>query len=304
MAVDWDQRKSELSSLIVDQRKHTHRGPELGEVVQIGAVTFFPAREWQGLRYHERRYVEVKAAAMESNTAILLGRSAARVHGMWVVAATEEKIEITSWSGSAPPSRLRSGRFVYRYTALRDDEVSEVDGCRVTRGVRTFVDIARFHGFEEGVVAVDSLLRQGFTTGMVAAELEKMGRLKKIKVARECLRHANALSESAYESYARALLIAAQISGIEVQVEIRGYRVDILIDGWLVIEIDGNVKYDGPDAERVRQAEFLRQKRVGNEGYYFLRYAPEYIRRNPRSFVDEVKNTLETLGDVYARLRS
>lgn len=304
MAVDWEQRKSELSSLIVDQRKHTHRGPKLGDVVQVGAVTFFPAREWQGLRYHERRYVEVKAAAMESNAAVLLGRSAARIHGMWVVATTEEKIEITSQSGSAPPSRLRSGRFVYRYTALREDEVSLVDGCRVTRGIRTFADIARFHGFEEGLVAVDSLLRRGFTTEMVAAELGTLGRLRNIKTVRECLRHATALSDSPYESYARALLIAAGILGIEVQVEIRGYRVDLLIDGWLVIEIDGNVKYDGPDAERVRQAEFLRQKRVGNEGFYFLRYAPEYIRRNPRLFVDEVKSTLETLGDVYARLHS
>ncbi|WP_442891877.1 DUF559 domain-containing protein [Corynebacterium sp. Marseille-Q4381] len=90
----------------------------------------------------------------------------------------------------------------------------------------------------------------------------------------------------------RALLIAAGILGTEAQVEVRGYRVDLLIDGWLVIEIDGNVKYKDPDAERVRQAEFLRQKRLSNEGYYFLRYTPEDIRRSPRSFVDEVKSTL------------
>ncbi|QYH19218.1 DUF559 domain-containing protein [Corynebacterium aquatimens] len=84
------------------------------------------------------------------------------------------------------------------------------------------------------------------------------------------------------------------------QFQIQGYFADILIDDWLIIEIDGDVKYDGPDAEEVRQREFNRQKRITNMGYVILRFSPDFIRNNPDRFIAEVREALAARGKVVA----
>ena len=290
----WDERKEELRRGIVDKRVLSHkqldklRGPH--RVLDTSIV--YPEKSWRELKFHERQWLRVEAAAMMSREAVLVGRSAARMHGIWVISTTEEPVELCLPSRGSSPTRRNLEGLLFRRMVLRSNEISLRDGHRVTNGFRTFADIARHHGFVEGLVAADYLRRSGFTLELLEREAGQLGRLKGVAVVRECIRHCVPDSGSPYESFARALLIQAGIGPLFTQYEVAGRFADLCIDGWLLIEIDGNVKYQGPNAERARQEEFERQKMIANRGYVFLRYSPDFLRRHPEKFVREVLATI------------
>lgn len=279
---------------LIDTRyvPHTSAADLRAQCYVLDPGIWYPRAVWDQLKRYERQWLLVYSAALTSRGATIVGRSAARMHGMWVVALTDEKVELSLRSRSYSPARQASGRYQFRYSRLRDDETvtpATCHPCPVTTPIRTFFDIARYHGFAEGLIAADWLLASGVHRGEIDRALEGLGRLKGIAVVRACLKHATHQSQSPFESLARALLILAGIDDIQVQVRIRGYYADIVIDGWLIIEIDGAVKYQGPNAEAVRQAEFNRQKDIANQGYEFLRYAPEFLLKHPERFVAEVE---------------
>ena len=209
----WEERKEELRRGIVDKRVLSHkeldklRGPY--RVLDTSIV--YAETGWKALRFHERQWLRVEAAAMMSREAVLVGRSAARMHGIWVISTTKEPVELCLLSrGSSPTRRNREG-ILFRRMVLRKSEISLRDGHRVTNGFRTFADIARHYGFVEGLVAADYLRRSGFTLELLEREASQLGRLKGVAVVRECIRHSVADSGSPYESFARALLIRAGI---------------------------------------------------------------------------------------------
>ena len=143
----------------------------------------------------------------------------------------------------------------------------------------------------------DERLRfRGLEADQLRREVAGMGRLKGIATVRRCVEHSAPVVDSGSESLARGLLVAEGIGPLTPQYSIGNYRVDLLVDGWLIIEIDGAFKYRGPDAEAVRQREFNRQKKITNQGYMFLRYSPEFVRRNPHRFIAEVRETLASRG--------
>lgn len=281
-----------LQEAVVNTRTADGLRAAPSHVVTLGDQLVFPRASFERLKPHERRLLEALAAGWSSRTGILVGRSAARVCGMWVVALGEETVEVALPSRSASPSRLALPTFQYRYSPIPAQHIAEVKGIRVTVLVRTFADIARYHGFLEGLIAVDWLRFRGIDISTIREGLRPMGRFKGVAVVRRCIEHSVATSDSPHESLARGLLIDAHVERIEAQASIDGYRVDLLIDGWLIVEIDGDVKYSGSDAERIRQREFKRQKAIANRGYVFLRYAPSDLLRNPAGFVEEVTWTL------------
>ncbi|WP_342319097.1 endonuclease domain-containing protein [Corynebacterium mayonis] len=266
--------------------------PHAPEHLPMGDHLAFPRSVWEELARHEQQLVRVVAAGLSSRGAVLVGRSAARLHGMWLIGAPDNKVELSLPSRGISPSRRQSGKFVFRHFTLPTWQVIEISGIRATSAIRAFVDIARCHGFVEGLVAIDWLRFQGVERESIAREIKSMGRFKGIAVVRRCFEMSIATSESPYESYARGLLIEASIAGIKAQVKIEGYRVDLLIDDWLVVEIDGGIKYRSADAEKVRQKEYERQKQIANQGYVFLRYSPAQLLSDPEAFVREVRSAL------------
>lgn len=297
----WEDRKTELRAGLVNSRALGCGGIAGEEFEEIEALVWYPSDMWAELAYHERQWLRVEAAAIASTGAVLTGRSAARKLGMWVVAVGEEKIEVTLPSRSVAQSRAKTGNYKFRFSRLHFSQQLIYEGHPVTTPIRTFIDIARYHGFAEGLVAADYLLRRGIDPEAIRGEIKKMGRAKGIAVARRCLAHAIPNSDSPYETLARGLLIEAGIGPIQPQHSIDQYYVDLLIDGWLIIEIDGDLKYLGPAAEKVRQAEFNRQKRIGNQGYVFLRFTPRFIRDHPKKFIAEVRQALAARGIIAER---
>lgn len=290
-------RYDEIAAQIVDLRTLPHSEAQTvrGAWVKLDPALLYPKEAWIALKLHEQRWLMSLAAGMTSRNAVLCGRSAARLHHMWVIGPEDEPLELALPTRGTSAGRVSRG-YVYRRSGMRPDEITEASGCKVTTPFRTFADIARYHGFVEGLIAADYLMQSGYTESQMKTQLFALGRVKGIATVRRCVEHAVGDSQSAYESFARALLIDAAVGTIQTQAPIRGYFADLLIDGWLVIEIDGAVKYSGPDAERVRQREFERQKVIGNLGYVFLRFTPEQIRRDPQGCVDQVRAALAARG--------
>ena len=307
----WEERKGELRAELVDKRKLTHGTFPDGEFVELEPAVWFPAATWGELKYHERQWLRVEAAAMVSNAAVLVGRSAARKLGMWVISSGEEPVEVALPSRSVSQSRAQSGRYAFRFSKLRRDEQLVYEGHCLTTPIRTFIDIARYHGFIEGLIAADYLLRRGIERNAIEKEIRKMGRAKGIGEARKCLEHAIPNSDSAYESLARGLLIEAGIGPVVAQAQIERlslihiserYFADLLVQGWLIIEIDGEIKYERDDAGEVWKKEFNRQKRIGNKGYVILRFESRLLREQPHVFIAEVRAALAGTEVLAARM--
>ncbi|MHC2850654.1 very-short-patch-repair endonuclease [Corynebacterium mucifaciens] len=295
----WEERKEELRAELVDKRRLAHDTFPDGEFVELEPTVWFPAATWGELSYHERQWLRVEAAAMVSNAAVLVGRSAARKLGMWVISRGEEPVEVALPSSQ---SRAQSGCYAFRFSKLRRDEQLIYEGHCITTPTRAFIDIARYHGFIEGLIAADYLLRRGIERDAIEKEIRKMGRAKGIGVARKCLEHAIPNSDSAYESLARGLLIEAGIGPVVAQARIERYYADLLVQGWLIIEIDGQIKYERDDAGEVWKKEFSRQKRIGNKGYVILRFESKLLREQPHVFIAEVRAALAGTEVLAARM--
>ncbi|QYH19217.1 hypothetical protein JKI95_08345 [Corynebacterium aquatimens] len=145
-------RESEILSHLINLRRLTHE--QAGQLTEayhdLHPHLIYPQRLWDSLPFHEKRWLEGRSIAMTSRRAILVGRSAARETGMWVISLSDEPIELVLRSGGTAPRRVKRGGVVYRRMKLRDDEITARDECPVTTYFRTFADIARYHGFLEG----------------------------------------------------------------------------------------------------------------------------------------------------------
>ncbi|MCT1413905.1 hypothetical protein EKI51_02045 [Corynebacterium sanguinis] len=288
---DW---RSPLAESLVDLRSLPLDDPlrnlEKSGLVRVAGQIAMPIDLFAGLAFHEQRFVEALARGRNAYQAVLTGRSAARVLGMWVVSLSPEPVELALPSGEVPPTYRRDRSVACRRRCV--DTWVDVYGVRTTPPIRTFIDIARDHGFAEGLIAADWLLANGFERDDLYRELAAAGPMRHVRVVRRCIALATAQSESPYESLARAVLIEAGVQGIELQVWAGGFRMDMLIGGWLAIEIDGDVKYSDDPGLTIRQ-EYERQKSLGNMGFVFLRYSPRHLRERPGDFVQQVLFRLE-----------
>lgn len=118
--------------------------------------------------------------------------------------------------------------------------------------------VAESSGFVAGVVALDAALHSHQATLSEARDwLTVLARRPGKTTMRSAVAAANALSESVLESQTRLVLIALGYQP-RLQVTLRtsdgGFvaRVDMLIDDLgVVVEVDGRVKYHGPNSTEV-----------------------------------------------------
>ena len=133
--------------------------------------------------------------------------------------------------------------------ALAPDEVTEVEGIRVTTVERTAVDVACSTpmGFAGALTIFDAALRAGADRGVMSRMLD--GVRRGVAQARRALRYADAAAESPGESWSRAQMIEAGLPRARLQHEFVDddgtviARTDFDWQGLLVGEFDGAVKY-------------------------------------------------------------
>lgn len=100
---------------------------------------------------------------------------------------------------------------------------------------------------------------------------------------------ADGLSESVPEISARLLFEAEGLS-FERQVFIAGVgRVDILVDGWLIVEVNGYKFHSSRDAWR---RDMGRLNAAQARGFLVLSFAPEQIWNSPDDVIAQVRGVL------------
>ena len=172
-------------------------------------------------------------------------------------------------------------------THRRDLAPHERNGL-VTSLLRTVLDCARCLPFPEAVVVADAALRAGLlvadlTTAAAATQGRGSGRVRQVATA------ADPSAESPIETLARLLFVAAGLS-FRTQVPIPGIgRVDFLLEGFLVVEVDGF-------AYHADRASYRNDRRRTNAltaaGYVVLRFSYEDLVHHPDRVLAAIRAVL------------
>ena len=303
-------RKQELANKLMDRKREhdslTYRKRPVA-FHKVSTRFFVSVTEWKQLRYHEKRWLSAYAVGCTVPKAVLSGRSAARLLGIWVIATTPEPVELVAQRGKAPSRKQWPPGVVYRDRSPGNTAPRSFDRLRTTDPLTTVFEIALRHGFAEGLVAMDWLLREGVPRHRVEEAAARLGPVRGISALRHVIAHAVDNSLSPYESYARALLLQAGIGDWQVNARIAVppnlYMADLL-RGRLIVEIDGAQKYDGttfaPTDAAIRE-EREREKHLQNAGYVVVRVSPEQLLADAHAFLTTVTrmlNLTETYGSV------
>lgn len=200
------------------------------------------------------------AAALTHTDQVIAARSSAILRGLPTFAVPERpeltaRVKGTRVGNHGPAHSFAAG--------VTDAEVTEWFGAPVLTVVRTLVDLAR-HDRWDAIMAADLALRDGLVTrGEIDSALAMATGWPGIRQAREVLALADPKAESPAESLIRLRLHDDGFPRPELQVPAGGYWLDMVLDGWLVLEVDGLKKYTGPDALRQEKLRETRLRRLG-----------------------------------------
>lgn len=191
----------------------------------------------------ERWLLKDRAAAMTSERpATFTHDSAARLLQIDTLEPPTQGTHLTFYG----PTGSRTNAGVTRHRDLLPLCVELVDDLVASSYARTAVDLARWHGYRHGLVAVDSVRRIGVPVADLEAELARMPHHPYIARARAAVHDSDDGAESVLESLGRELVASLGIGPIETQfaVCIDGGRVvwcDIRV-GCHVFECHGKLK--------------------------------------------------------------
>ncbi|KQQ93938.1 hypothetical protein ASF62_07115 [Leifsonia sp. Leaf325] len=211
---------------------------------------------------------------------VLGGESALRSMGVWVSHDTGLCVA-TPHSASRLPA---VGENEYRVQSRRRPQVNGGRLWRVS-AIDALEQLLR-HEPEphHGIASVDSAVRHGFLPAHRVDELfERLPRR-----LRRHRRDVNGLADSGVETVLR-LGALARGWRVEVQVHVSGVgRVDLVIDGWLVIEVDGYRWHSSAQQvaqDHRRDAECIRQ------GMRYHRFGYDQV-------MDELDGSLDVIGEL------
>ncbi len=173
--------------------------------------------------------------------------SGALVHGLPFLDPRDGLVHISKYG--APRARVRDG-VKHHQSRFAWEAVTWVDGLPVLGLARTALDIAREHGFEAGVCAIDAARQRGATLAELWHEREAMWHWPLVTVADAAIEFSNPGAESIGESLSRVLVGEIGLGPVQTQFELRdatGWaRCDMRV-GRHVFEFDGLVKLQPPE---------------------------------------------------------
>lgn len=83
----------------------SRQAAEAQDCRQLSATKFIATTDWDALESHEQEYLRCYSVSAAAYKAVLVGRSAARIHGMWVIPNREELVELAQRNGNPPPKK-------------------------------------------------------------------------------------------------------------------------------------------------------------------------------------------------------
>lgn len=258
------------------------------EVVRPARSVYARRSCWESLSTRDRAQFTLRALQKLHPDWVFCFGSAALAYDLPASFASTRQVHVATTRAR----RARATRGVRFHVMPDDEDVCVVEGIRVTSFERTLLDCMRTAGFKRALALADAALRSGRAARgrLEASFLEKGSRQTGVRHAARALRYADARSESAGESVARAAMIEQGFALPDLQVsfkrpldEGRTYRVDFLWmreDGSRVIgEFDGRAKYEdaslrgGRDALRVLEDERRRESRLTAYGMPIVRFS-------------------------------
>jgi hypothetical protein len=227
------------------EMKTLTRRPD-GAWVVVRRGVYAERTQWDFLTADARYELAVRAALLAMQSDVVASHSSAAVlHGISLRPGWRNLVHVTR-------PRVNGGRseggVKHHLSRLLADDVVEVSGVPVTSSARAAVDIGREFGFEDGVVAMDAVLRSGVPRSELDRVVAGMRCWPGVTRAREAVAAADGGAQNIGESLARLLVLELGFGRPLTQVRFaRGGRVayvDLLL-GNHVFEFDGKVKYVG-----------------------------------------------------------
>lgn len=230
-----------------------------GTLVRLRPGAYLDAAAFDALRPEARHRLRVRAAGAALGARLAFSHlSAAAVHGLPLLFGEPDAVHVTD------SQRVRGQRWsgvVKHPGPLDENDVVTVDGVRVTTVARTCIDVAAVADFASALAVVDAALHGSLVSrASLERQLADRGGRRGSASAARVAAIASERSDSAGESYARALLLTARAPEPELQhvfVDARGRigPVDFWWERWgIVLEFDGDVKYQRPEYLRGRSA--------------------------------------------------
>ncbi|WP_129336917.1 hypothetical protein [Cellulomonas endophytica] len=224
-----------------------------GQLVRVRRGWYVGARTWEAATASARAVWSAQAVCADLPGAVVSHTSAALVWRLPVLGGRDDRVEVL-----VPPAQsTRDAAGVRRRVVADVGDPVATHGLRLTRPGRTVVDLARTRGVENGTAAADEALRRGLTTtDELWSELERAGRGRGARAARQSVLWADAAAESVGESLSRVRILQAGLPAPVLQHEVRDPAGLVgRVDFWwphlrLVGEFDGRTKYGADVADR------------------------------------------------------
>lgn len=260
--------------------------------VQLTRQWWTPRLPYEQASFFRRFDLHISAVSAATKTAVLTGLAAACIHGVPILNKGRRVIvDLTLPGSDGPPPKTQHPEIVrYRYAKLSASDIAKVRGYRVTTIERTFVDICALHEEVEALAFLEAALRRGYHRDLFQSYLNQRKIQWGIAKAQRVLDQALYGIDSVHETHARYLLAAAfPTCTIVPQAEITSgnaynYRVDLLLDDYLIIEIDGRIKYteaftsrNNTTVAKVLWDQIHRQRCLQDHGYHVLRFFPDEL---------------------------
>lgn len=270
------------------------------------------ALETPNQRRRQEEAALIMRVAASTKTAVVTGPAGIRWQGLatlnWV-----EKVDLLlpgtskSWCTSA-----RYDDRLYHGAALKPGQYHTLNGIRVASLVQCFFDSYRYRGRFEALVQIESA-RWRWPELIADNLLERSRHLSRaagIRSFEQLIRYSTHTSQSPLETLTRDALLTALAHGQLDRVESVDYQVgfqihawdgspalavvDLLINGFLAVEADGDIKTDGTfgDPDMVTQNERRREKELQNLGLVVLRVSWTSVSRG--QFINQLDHLLAT----------
>ena len=267
-----------------------------GDLYQVGRGVYAngpKARDILKLRDGHQLLGLAGAVAAVGPGAVVSHESAAYLHSIDLLARTNHAASLTY------PSRrggmARAGVQLHTAT-VPAEQVTTVVGLRVTTPARTVVDLARTLEYRAGVVTADSALHRKLVTKPdLQAVLATCSRWRGARRAATVIDFADARAESPLESIARVAFRDCGLPPPELQVWLGGTtepigRVDFYWRTYRTIaEVDGALKYQGPDGPSRASQQLRRDMLLREDGYEVVHFTWDQINHTPQQVAASIR---------------
>jgi hypothetical protein len=267
-----------------------------GDLFQVGRGVYADGPKARDLlKFPDGRQLLELAAAVAGvgPQAIVSHESAAYLHSIDLLARPDHAASLTY-----PAQRGGTARAGIRLHAatVPAEQITTVVGLPVTTPARTAVDLARTLEFRAGVVTADSALHRKLATKPeLQAVLATCPRWRGARRASEVIEFADGRSESPLESIARVAFSDCGLPRPELQVWLGGTtepigRVDFYWRKYRTIaEVDGALKYDGPDGPGRARQQLRRDMLLREDGFEVVHFTWDQVNDTPERVAASIR---------------